>query len=100
MHINTLLHSYSFMSPIIFRMNVFTNFWFLINVLCLMVIVTWLALYPCTKIAEIMELIDLAEDGFHHMNFRYFLMLFPIGQFIVAGAIEVSILLCIGFSFK
>uniref|UniRef100_A0AAR5PDG0 Cation-transporting P-type ATPase C-terminal domain-containing protein n=1 Tax=Dendroctonus ponderosae TaxID=77166 RepID=A0AAR5PDG0_DENPD len=71
-----------------YRMNVFTNFWFLLNVLCLMVIVTWMALYPCKRIAEIMELIDFAEGGFHHKNFRCLLLLFPIGQFIVAGAIE------------
>lgn len=72
-----------------FRESVFKNVWFIINVITLTAFTTWMLIYPCKALAELMELVLVPHKAVEQKRFRFFLVLFPIAHFITAGIIEV-----------
>ncbi|XP_050298965.1 polyamine-transporting ATPase 13A3-like isoform X3 [Anthonomus grandis grandis] len=71
-----------------YRQSVFNNVWFILNVLSLSIFTTWLMTDPCKKMAELMDLIHFDQSDKILKNFKYVLILFPVGHFVAAGFIE------------
>lgn len=73
-----------------YRQMLITNFWFLVTALSLTIFTTWLIVYPCKYVADLMNLVYIPHGRRVENYFKYSLLGFPIVHFLVALLIEVS----------
>ncbi|CAH1173807.1 unnamed protein product [Phaedon cochleariae] len=74
-----------------FRQRLITNFWFLISALGLTIFTTWLVIFPCKQMAELMDVVFVHRDEKDKLVFRYTLLLFPLIHVFIAVFIELGI---------
>ncbi|CAH1993211.1 unnamed protein product [Acanthoscelides obtectus] len=74
-----------------YRERLRTNYLFVLSAVSLTVFVTWLLIYPCKKMAELMELIATTPDEEEKFMFRVHMLIFPTLHLLIAVSIEAFI---------
>lgn len=74
-----------------YRQLLITNFWFIVSAWALTAFITWMMIYPCRKLAEIMDIMYLPHRDKEQMDFRYKLLILPAVHFFLAFAIEMGV---------
>lgn len=78
---------YSKGSP--YRQRLITNSLFLLSAIVLVVTTTWMLVYPCTGVEELMDLVVVPHDDHVKIMFRCTLVVLPAVHFLLACIIEV-----------
>uniref|UniRef100_A0A6P7HDL0 Cation-transporting ATPase n=1 Tax=Diabrotica virgifera virgifera TaxID=50390 RepID=A0A6P7HDL0_DIAVI len=73
-----------------YREMLITNSWFLLSAVLLVIAVTWLVVYPCEYIADLMNVVYIPHGKRPENDFKYSLLAFPVLHFILASLIEVG----------
>ncbi|XP_072383561.1 polyamine-transporting ATPase 13A3-like isoform X2 [Diabrotica undecimpunctata] len=73
-----------------YREMLITNSWFLLSAVILVIAVTWLIVYPCKYIADLMNLVYIPHGKRVENDFKYSLLAFPVLHLILASLIEVG----------
>ncbi|XP_056634533.1 polyamine-transporting ATPase 13A3-like isoform X1 [Diorhabda sublineata] len=73
-----------------YRERLITNFWFLVSALSLIIFITWLIVYPCKFMADLMGLVYIPHGKRVENDFKYTLLVFPLIHLCLAALIEVG----------
>ncbi|CAG9864440.1 unnamed protein product [Phyllotreta striolata] len=74
-----------------YRRMLITNFWFLAVATALTGFTTWLMVYPCRYVADLMNLVYVGHGWSAENRFKYSLLAFPVVHFLLALFIEMGI---------